>query len=114
MSTRRTGRLSWVTDNVTGIDHAVSDDAMTAGAETGRFIGLCGALFGAAALIAPLGGACLYCRAVLSRSPRVVRRAGGSGWRAWLRNKSSVDPSRLFAWRVGRHHNGPTLGGGSR
>ncbi|HEX7658100.1 MAG TPA: hypothetical protein VF444_01370 [Pseudonocardiaceae bacterium] len=55
--------LTWVTSVTDGLDHAITDDAMSVGvaAGTGEYTATCGTVVLSAALVAPPGSRCPLC-----------------------------------------------------
>ncbi len=63
MTTATKAHLTWVTSAGPTVDHAVTDDAMTAGMTSqGFYLGLCGAQFFSAPMTASPGPVCGSCR----------------------------------------------------
>jgi hypothetical protein len=76
--------MIWMTCVLDGREHGVSDEAVAAGADHGRYRAVCGRVIVPASLTCPPGRRCPGCEAalgVLPTRPRPVR----ADWRTVLR-----------------------------
>ncbi|MGH3938415.1 MAG: hypothetical protein ACRDTG_07225 [Pseudonocardiaceae bacterium] len=116
-ATRTSGRAVWVTSGAEGIEHAVTDEQLTAGhtAKTGVYSARCGMRVLAAAMVTPPQRRCTHCLILLRPGPprhRANPSCGGSllDWTTrllgFLRTPTAVPPHPQGATPVRRSDGG--------